>query len=245
MDLDPFASPRCAVFQRQTPEAECTCRESTPILPDRPTPRGAAIRMGALSSRLVSVTRTRTYHPDGRAENVAEHTLMLVKIAPVLASMLRPELDAGKVALYASLHDDVEVYCGDTPTDWLAQHDEAAKQAREQAAADRILNEYAWAAPYAALFAEYEAQAIPEARFVRAVDKLTTLLIHFPNGGEILRSNYASSEEFLQAEAALLNRDRHKYGEFTEVMALRAGIGARLARITWAPPAPAANGGAA
>lgn len=72
-----------------------------------------AFAMGAVASRLVAEERTRCNHPDGRAENVAEHSFMLAKVAPELAILLYPKLDPGLVARFAIVHDDVEAYVGD------------------------------------------------------------------------------------------------------------------------------------
>jgi 5'-deoxynucleotidase YfbR-like HD superfamily hydrolase len=103
----------------------------------------AAIQMGALASQLVVEKRTRCVHPDGRAENDAEHSLMLAKVAPELARLLYPKLDENLVARFAALHDDVEAYVGDTPTDMLAHLDPDAKAVREAAGLKQLLKEYA------------------------------------------------------------------------------------------------------
>lgn len=91
-----------------------------------------SIQMGALAGSLVTVERTRVIHPDGRAENDAEHSFMLAKVAPELANELYPELDDNLVARFAILHDDVEAYVGDTPTDALADLDQSPKDALER-----------------------------------------------------------------------------------------------------------------
>jgi len=85
--------------------------------PDLSHAANTAIQMGAIASRLVLEERTRTHHPDGRAENVAEHSFMLAKVAAEIAAIMYPELDRGRIALYASVHDDIEAYVRDTPTD--------------------------------------------------------------------------------------------------------------------------------
>jgi len=187
-----------------------------------------AIEMGALASRLVGVERTRCFHPDGRAENVAEHTLMLAKVAPELAALLYPEIDDNLVARFATLHDDVEGYVDDTATDMLSNLDQAAKTAREAAGARQAMKDFAHMPGYVRLLQQYEEQLVPEARFVRAVDKLMVLLVHFPNNGETLRANY-TYESFLKSEHDLLVRDGYKYGEFALIMDLRRELGHMLA----------------
>lgn len=187
-----------------------------------------AITMGALSSRLVQIERTRTDHPDGRAENVAEHSLMLSKVAPELASQLHPELDANLVASFASLHDDLEAYVGDTPTDTLSTANLDEKESQEGLALEQLSRDFSHMPRYVELIRQYEAQTTPESRFVRGVDKLMVLLIHIPNEGSVLRSHY-TKESFLQAERELLERDGHKYGEFDSIRKLRIEIGQYLA----------------
>ena len=187
-----------------------------------------AIQMGALASQLASIERTRVSHKDGRAENDAEHSLMLAKVAPELAHMLYPELDANLVARFAALHDDVEAYVGDTPTDMLSNLDQAGKDALEQAGLQQLLKDYAYLPSYTTLIKQYEAQSVPEARFVRAVDKLMVLVIHVPNAGAVLRAHY-TQEAFQQYEQDLLERDSYKYGEFDRIKDLRRELGKYLA----------------
>jgi 5'-deoxynucleotidase YfbR-like HD superfamily hydrolase len=187
-----------------------------------------AVQMGALASRLVGVERTRCVHPDGRAENVAEHSLMLAKVAPELARTLYPELDEHLVARFSTLHDDIEAYVGDTATDALSNLDLSSKETREALGLAQLAEEYAHIPSYVRLIQQYEAQSVPEAKFVRAVDKLMVLLIHFPNQGETLRAHY-DYKSFLESEQILLARDRHKYGEFDAIIELRQELGQLLA----------------
>lgn len=188
------------------------------------------IEMSALASRLVKVTRTRTIHPDGRAENDAEHSLMLAKVAPEVANLLYPELDRNLIARFAIIHDDVEAYVGDTPTDMLAGLDQKSKDKLERYGIDNLLREYSHVSEYAELIKQYEAQSVPEARFVRAVDKLMVLAIHFPNSGKVLRDNY-TYDSFLACENDLIKRDGYKYGEFDKIVSLRREIGKELAEL--------------
>ena len=186
------------------------------------------IQMGALASRQVQTLRSRTYHPDGRLENVAEHSFMLSKVAPELASMLYPELDANLVARFAAVHDDVEAYVGDTPTDMIAGHDPATKIKLEAAGLAQLLKEYKQIPSFIKLIKAYETQQVPEARFVRAVDKLMVLLIHIPNKGAALKNLY-TYESFIKSEQETEKRDLHKYGEFDKIVDLRREISLQIA----------------
>lgn len=188
----------------------------------------SSIQMGALASALVAVERTRVIHPDGRAENDAEHSFMLAKVAPELAHELYPELDDNLVARFAILHDDVEAYVGDTPTDALADLDQDSKDMRESNGLKQLAKEYSHMPRYIQFIEHYENQDVPEARFVRAVDKLMVLLIHLPNEGEVLKAHY-TYDSFLKFEKELLDRDGYKYAEFTLVKELRQELGTALA----------------
>ncbi len=188
-----------------------------------------ALQLAALASRQVQNLRTRCVHPDGRAENVAEHSLMLAKVAPELARRLCPDLDIHLVAHFATLHDDVEAYVGDTPTDIVnGYHNETSKEELEANALEQLSKEYAAMKAYVDLIKQYEAQTVREARFVRAVDKLMVLLIHAPNEGKVLQEHY-TYDSFLKSEAELLKRDGFKYGEFDVIKKLRQELGIEIA----------------
>ncbi len=187
-----------------------------------------ALQMGALASKQIDINRTRCIHPGGRPENIAEHNLMLAKVAPELAVLLYPELDENLVARYSTLHDDIEIYVGDTPTDTLANLDLSKKEDREKAGINKLLEEYSHIPSYTRLITSYESQTIPEAIFVRAVDKLMVLLIHIPNNGTTLQENY-TYESFLESEKTLLQRDRYKYGQFEKIVQLRKELAQELA----------------
>ena len=181
----------------------------------------AARVFGALSSRLVTEERTGTVHPDGRNENVAEHSLMLVKVAIALGELHYPTLDSGKIAIFASLHDDVEAYVGDTPTDIISGHDPKEKKEREAAGLEQLCRDFAAINPrYVERVKEYEQQQTPEARFVRVVDKIMVELIHFPNEGAALQGYYTkevAEESARQSEARLLN----EYPEYADMIAVK------------------------
>ncbi len=143
--------------------------------------------VGALASRMVQVERTICNHPGGRAENDAEHSYMLALVATSLAEEYFPELDSGLVSKYANVHDLPESYVGDTPTHVISAADLQAKSSLEAAGLHRLVEEYRGIAPkLVKIMEDYEAQADPEARFVRMVDKLLTVSIQFPDGGETI-----------------------------------------------------------
>lgn len=128
-------------------------------------------------------------------ESVADHSFRLALMAWVLAQR-RPDLDATRAMLLALVHDAAEAIAGDrTPFDAALQagaepavlfrqqpvYDPEA-EARKTAAERAALRELAALLPEPVgerlieAWEEYEAAQTPEARFVRQLDKLETVL---------------------------------------------------------------------
>jgi putative hydrolase of HD superfamily len=128
-------------------------------------------------------------------ESVADHSFRLALMAWVLAQR-RPDLDATRAMLLALVHDAAEAIAGDrTPFDAALQagaepavlfrqrpvYDPEA-EARKTAAERAALRELAALLPEPVgerlieAWEEYEAAQAPEARFVRQLDKLETVL---------------------------------------------------------------------
>ena len=144
----------------------------------------AIVDLGDLALRLSRVERI-TFHPDGkRPETDSDHTVMLGLIAPAFAARYLPELDLGLVAQFALVHDLPEAYAGDTPTLKLNGDDLAQKKERELAATERIVKELGQDLPWLVhMLTRYEHQHEPEARYVRAMDKLLPKVTHILNQG--------------------------------------------------------------
>lgn len=128
-------------------------------------------------------------------ESVADHSFRLALMAWVLAQR-RPDLDATRAMLLALVHDAAEAFAGDrTPFDAALQagaepavlfrqrpvYDPEA-EARKTAAERAALRELAALLPEPVgerlieTWEEYEAALTAEARFVRQLDKLETVL---------------------------------------------------------------------
>ena len=194
---------------------------------------------GSIASRLFPEERMPTAHPDGRHENVSEHSHMLAKVAYVVACDMYPHLDRGKVVLYAVLHDDVEAYVGDTPTDRITPKGRAIKKELETAGIEQLVKEWAHLAPeYAVHVSLYEAQEDAEARFVRVVDKIMTLLIHLPNDGKELQKNW-SFERLTWWTIQTANELQAQYPEYEALISVRTELAMYLARKYLSPSANA------
>lgn len=113
----------------------------------------------------------------GRPESTAEHTWRLCLLALAFEDGLAG-LDMLKLLKLCVVHDLGEAIHGDVPA--IAQVDRAAKSEQERrdmetltAALDPALRQ-----EMLALWEEYETAATPEARAVKAMDKLETILQH-------------------------------------------------------------------
>lgn len=175
-------------------------------------------------SLLFGRTPRVTFHPDGKThESDTDHTVMLALAAGAIASSHHPELDLGLVVQFAVVHDLVEAYAGDTSTlRALSDEQKTQKKAREHAAYLRILAEFNSEMPWLPqTIATYEEQQLPEARFVRAVDKLLPKLTHMLNACATLRKDGLTLEE-LRDRYDLQEHEMHSYAaDFPILLQLR------------------------
>lgn len=135
---------------------------------------------GATIAFLKEIEKFKTCERDcrttgsGRPESDAEHSwhlaVFLMLLEPVLV-----EIDFLKLIKMALIHDLPELYAGDTNP---YRGDTANKEKKEKAAAKRLFSMLPddLAGCFAALFNEYMAQESPEARIVKAADKLMPLI---------------------------------------------------------------------
>ncbi len=113
----------------------------------------------------------------GRPESTAEHSWRLALFAVVLKDELG-DMDFAKILMLCLVHDLGEAINGDVPATEGA--DPAIKSARERRDLATLLAPLPAAARerLMALWEEYEADATPEARFVKGLDKLETMVQH-------------------------------------------------------------------
>lgn len=106
-------------------------------------------------------------------ESIAEHSFHLATMVWLLADR-EPGLDRTKALELALVHDLAELRIGDLPRTAIDYFAPGTKHDAERKAAADIL---APADPRAReLYAEYETKESPEARFVRACDRLQLML---------------------------------------------------------------------
>lgn len=178
------------------------------------------IELGAISEQLTKEERFLVDHICGRAENDSEHSHMLSRIAPIIAMRFYPHLDAGLTSIFATIHDDCEAYVGDTPNHLNNDSVITNKQIKEHLALKQLLKEYIHIPEYIKLITDYEAQIIPEARFVRVLDKLMTVIMPFYDNG-VCTNKHWNGDEFKYYSNAKTERYRTEYPEFEKLFDAR------------------------
>jgi putative hydrolase of HD superfamily len=133
----------------------------------------------------------------GRKENDAEHSWSVALLASALAPQIDASLDVGKVCQFATVHDLVEVYAGDT-SNFADADQKATKDAREAAAFKKLQTELTTLPWIAETIETYEAQEMPEAQFVKAVDKIMPLLFDLIEEGQIYKELKITAEAWQQ-----------------------------------------------
>ncbi|PLS81552.1 hypothetical protein CYG49_01805 [Candidatus Saccharibacteria bacterium] len=187
--------------------------------------------MGHLAIKTAEILRATTL-PDGRVEDVAQHSFMLGLVAVPLAKEFYPYLDLGLVSQFSTVHDLVETETegGDTSTLNIDDKGLADKKVREAEGLERFKVKYASVPYLLELLERYEEQTEPEARFVRVVDKFLPSLTHLENNGEMLRANGVITAEHVWVNSTpKTERLRNEYPEFSELLDVRTVLAERIA----------------
>ncbi len=131
-----------------------------------------------------------------RHETDAEHSWHLAIMAMLLAEHVTGcQVDVLKVIKMVLIHDIVEIDAGDTYC--FDQQAGLDKEAREQAAADRLfgLLPADQAQELRSLWDEFEHKASLEAKLADALDRLQPLLLHYNTGGRSWQENGITSDK--------------------------------------------------
>ena len=150
----------------------------------------AALAFFMEADRLKGIERQNRLADGSRRENTAEHSWHLGIAALVLAPYATEPIDLAVAVPMALVHDIVEIDAGDT-----FAYDEAdgaaTKQAREEAAADRLfgLLPAATGRRFRELWDEYERGDTPEARVVMAIDRLAPMMLNLAEGASTWREH--------------------------------------------------------
>ena len=138
--------------------------------------------------RLKRVLRRTSLVGGDRRENSAEHSWQLAVMAMVLSEYANAPIDLLHTLKLLLVHDIVEIDAGDTfAYDVTANLD---KEAREQAAADRIFGLLPpdQCEEFRRLWEEFDARATAEARFANALDRMMPSLQNYENDGGTWRA---------------------------------------------------------
>lgn len=136
--------------------------------------------------KLKQVLRVNRLGDGSRRENTAEHSWHIAMLAMTLAEHSGfDHLDLLKALKMALLHDIIEIDAGDTYAFDLAAHHD--KDEREEAGARRIfgLLPEPLAAEFHKLWREFEDSKTNEARFIKAVDRMSPFMLHMANSGMV------------------------------------------------------------
>lgn len=147
-----------------------------------------------------------------RWENDAEHSWSVAFLACVLAPQIDPQLDVGKIAQFATAHDVVEVYAGDTST-FAVEDDLLSKAEREEAALQRLAKEFTHFPWIVQTIEEYERRDTDEAKFVYALDKYITVAYDYIDEGKLFQERKMTLAEYNKS----LEAHRQKAQHHTEV----------------------------
>ncbi|CAG7654445.1 HD family hydrolase [Paenibacillus allorhizosphaerae] len=126
--------------------------------------------------RLKDVTRT-AWTAEGRQESVAEHSWRLTLFAFALEDCF-PDLDMNKAIRMSLIHDLGEAYGGDISA--VLQVNEKDKLQSEEEALHRLLAPLpqSMREQIFELWHEYNQGETNEAKFVKAIDKMETIIQH-------------------------------------------------------------------
>ncbi len=153
--------------------------------------------------KLKTILRQTLLTDGSRQENDAEHSWHVAMMAVLLAEYAPEGADPLRASRMLLFHDVVEIDAGDTFI-----HDDKGnqnKEAREQAAADRLygLLPADQAAELRALWQEYEDRATPTAKFADALDRLQPIMNNFATEGGTWKPNNVTADKVLKLVARI------------------------------------------
>lgn len=194
-----------------------------------------AQRIGDITLTLAKVTmdfskieRVPRYD-DGHRETDVEHSYMLSLVAPEISVALGLNLNTGLIAEFAKVHDLIELKTGDVNTFNATPEQLAQKQFNEKQALHQLMAELP---PHTAgLLERYETQREPEARLVKAVDKILPFAVDILGDGlRIMKENnrVETRTAFLRCleelHAGLVERFGHEFPEVMEAHQILGGL---------------------
>jgi len=142
------------------------------------------LELSVYCMRFAEVNRA-TSNLDGiTPESDTDHTVMLGIVGCAFAARLAPELNLGKIAQFALVHDFTEVITGDVDT--LMPFDASEKALKEKEALETLRTLFGNVPWLHTTMQEYESLASPEARFVKVLDKVLPKITQLASNGKTL-----------------------------------------------------------
>ncbi len=147
--------------------------------------------------------------PNHRSDNDAEHSWSLSLMAISLAPEIDIKLDLGLICIYATIHDLVEVYAGDTSV-WANDKILVSKKDRETKALEKLKSEFPKFLKMIRYIEDYQKLNTNEARFVYALDKFLNILCIVEDNGYYYKINKITKQRY-QAQLASHKLKAHLY----------------------------------
>ena len=168
--------------------------------------------------KLKEIIRQTYILSGSRRENTAEHSWQLALMALTLSEHANEPVDVNRVVKLVLTHDIVEIDAGDT-----FAYDETGyedKEAREQAAADRIfgLLPDEQATELRSWWDEFEARETPEAKFAHAIDRLMPMMQNYHNKGGSWQQHGVVLEQAMGRAAAMADGSQVIYDYTVETL---------------------------
>jgi putative hydrolases of HD superfamily len=184
------------------------------------------VDLGGLLMAFAKVNRATYLDTNRTPESDTDHSVMLGVMACALAEALQLNMDLGKVAQYALIHDLVEVYAGDVNTINFHTTDTEAKEREEAKALARIKEQFSHTLPWIHTTIErYETLADKEARYVKTLDKAMPSITHIHTDGLAVDDSFDDPVAFEASVRAKNAHLRNTYAHDLEViMQLREAL---------------------
>lgn len=154
-----------------------------------------------------------------RKETDAEHAWSIAIVACSIAPLVDEDLDIGKIAQLAIVHDLVEIYAGDVSI-WGTKEELAQKEEREKESFRKITQKFSTFPWLINSIEEYENKASAEAKFVYAVDKLVPFFFRVLIKPKPFERKKITMEEFANGiQASRMKAQSHPViGEYFDEM---------------------------
>lgn len=148
--------------------------------------------------KLKTVVRKTKIAGGDHYENSAEHSWQLALMALAMEPYAPEPVRIDRVVRMVLVHDVGEIDAGDVIV--YAKVDPARRSAEELAGVERVfgLLPPEQAAPFIALWQEFEAAETPEARFAHALDRAMPVFLNLSNQGQSWRENNVPYEKVVR-----------------------------------------------